>query len=46
MSDVDRLQFLRIALIVIGLTFIFRAYVRWASCGPRAGLGATDTRTI
>ena len=42
MSDANRLLLLRIALIVIGLTFIFGIYTL---CGPRAGLGDKDIRT-
>ena len=45
MSDANRLLFLRIALIVIGLTFIFGIYtlgILW----PWAGLGDRHIRTI
>jgi hypothetical protein len=45
MSDASRLLFLRIALIVIGLTFIFGIYALGIVC-PRAGFGDKDIRTI
>ena len=45
MSDANRRLYLRIALIVFGLTFIF-GIIRWALSGSRVGLGDKDTRTI
>jgi hypothetical protein len=46
MSPETRLFYLRIALIVIGLTFIFGVYPM-TFFGPLAGLGApSTTRTI
>ena len=45
LSDANRLFYLRIALVVFGLTFIFGIYTG-VSSGPPAGLGDRDTRTI
>ena len=45
MSDANRRFFLRIALVVFGLTFIFGIY-GGVSSGRPAGLGGKDTRTI
>ena len=42
--DANRLLFLRIALMVIGLTFISGIYTLGIS--PRAGYGDRDTHTI
>ncbi len=45
MSDANRRFFLRIALVVFGLTFIFGIY-GGVSSGRPAVLGGKDTRTI
>jgi hypothetical protein len=41
----NRLLYLRIALIVFGLTFIFGIYP-WVSSGPPVGLGGKGINTI